>query len=607
MSSLLFFSSDMLCAAMAAAIAQKKTPKDMQVMAGCASNPLLTQDILRFIREKGLKLPPDILGIGEVESRVFDIVIYVDRPTVLPQLSGNPIVVQWNLEKPAGNYGCSDLFPALNELVSGLFEHGYISALLQARRNLFLILDNLREGIMAHDLNRRIFYFNRAAEEITGYRREEVLGRDCHEIFPNKFCGKSCGFCNGMTHIPISPYSYDITAQTRDGLQKRLGMSVVPLFASEDQGGDPQKTVLGVLATFVDNTREFELSSRLGELKQFAGIVGNSPAMIELYETIRDVANSDIPVLIQGESGTGKELVARAIHNESHRGHGLFVPINCAALPDSLLESELFGHVKGAFTGAIRDKKGRFELADGGTLFLDEIGDISPAMQAKLLRVLQDGVFERVGGEKSIRVNVRIISATNKDLRREVEAGRFREDLFYRICVMPIWIPPLRERVADIPILVEHLLQRIKETGSLPYNPSISNEAMDILLQYSWPGNVRELMNCLQYATVRARGKIIEPQHLPASIVSAVTKLLFQEGLNSNNIDASPFVLRPLGRPIASETSFLLRPRPSNNLTLQHIKDALKTANGNRTLAAKALGISRATLYRLLNRYAKQL
>lgn len=564
----------------------------------------MNQDVLRFLRQKGLRIPQDILSLAEVESRVFDIVIYVKMPLVPPRLSGNPIVVQWKIPPYSSEKECcAACFPVLSELVAGFFEQGYLAALLQARRNFFLILDNLREGIMAHDLNRRIFYFNKAAEEITGYQKEEVLGRDCHEVFPNKFCGKSCGFCNGMTAIPTAPYSYDISAQARDGTQKRLGMSVVPIFAFEKEGRSADKSVLGVLATFVDNTREFELSSRLGELKQFAGIVGNSPAMIDLYETIRDVANSDIPVLIQGESGTGKELVAHAIHNESYRSQRLFVPVNCAALPDSLLESELFGHVRGAFTGAIRDKKGRFELADGGTLFLDEIGDISPAMQAKLLRVLQDGVFERVGGEKSMRVNVRIISATNKDLRKEVEAGRFREDLFYRVCVMPIWLPPLRERAADIPLLVEHMLKRIQETGSLPYKPSVTNEAMDIFLQYSWPGNVRELMNCLQYAAVRARGKPMEPQHLPASIFSAAT------APSSIGIQARPVSSlsdQSSQRPTDEGDLSFLRPRTAI-FTLQTISDALKKAGGNRTLAAKALGVSRATFYRLLNRYARQL
>lgn len=599
MKSILFFSSDMLCAAMAAAMAHARATQDLKIVAGCVGNPVITQEILQFMRQKGLKIPSDILSLEDVESRVFDIVIHVGRATLSPKFSGNPILVQWNLKQEAGYTEgcCGALYSPLNELVTHLFEEGYLAALLQARRNLFLILDNLREGIMAHDLNRRIFYFNKAAEEITGYKKEEVLGRDCHEVFPNKFCGKSCRFCNGINKIPLSPYSYDISVQTKDGSQKRLGMSVVPIFAFEGEGKKTEE-VLGVLATFVDNTREFELSSRLGELKEFAGIVGNSPAMLELYEIIRDVANSDIPVLIQGESGTGKELVAAAIHNESHRSQHLFVPVNCAALPDSLLESELFGHVKGAFTGAIRDKKGRFELADGGTLFLDEIGDISPAMQAKLLRVLQDGVFERVGGEKSIRVNVRIISATNKDLREEVKAGRFREDLFYRICVMPIWLPPLRERAADIPLLVEHLLERIKKTSSLAYEPSVTHEVMDIFLQYHWPGNVRELMNCLQYAVVRARGRAMEPQHLPSAILSAL------ENPGLVPVQSRPFNTsgQPLERRLKGNESLFLRPRTSI-VTPQRIQEALQRFNGNRTLAAKALGVSRATFYRLLNKY----
>ena len=210
--------------------------------------------------------------------------------------------------------------------------------------------------------------------------------------------------------------------------------------------------------SFVDITEVTRLRRRLKTEQSFAGIVGRDTKMLELFDTIRQVADVNIPVLIQGESGTGKELVAAAIHNECPSADKLFVPVNCGALPEGVLESELFGHVKGAFTGAIHDRKGRFELANGGTIFLDEIGDIPAAMQVKLLRVLQEGIFQRVGGEENIKVDVRVISATNKNLAEEVAAGRFREDLFYRLCVVPVYLPSLRERRNDIPLLAEHFL-----------------------------------------------------------------------------------------------------------------------------------------------------
>jgi transcriptional regulator with GAF, ATPase, and Fis domain len=290
--------------------------------------------------------------------------------------------------------------------------------------------------------------------------------------------------------------------------------------------------------------------------------------MLAVYDLIRELADSDVPVLVQGESGTGKELVAAAIHNEGPRANRLFVPVNCGALPESLLESELFGHVKGAFTGAIRDKKGRFELADGGTIFLDEIGDISPAMQVKLLRVLQEGRFERVGGENTIRVNVRLISATNKNLAAEIAAGRFREDLFYRLSVVPLSLPPLRERPTDIPLIAEHILKNIlRNVGRSGVR--ISPEAMDVMMNHGWPGNVRELQNWLQFAMIKCRGDAILPEHLPP----------LRQSLPTSAADPAT------------------APR---HLSVETVKRALAQCRGNKVEAARTLGISRATLYRFL-------
>ncbi|UCD85899.1 MAG: sigma-54-dependent Fis family transcriptional regulator, partial [Deltaproteobacteria bacterium] len=328
---------------------------------------------------------------------------------------------------------------------------------------------------------------------------------------------------------------------------------------------DDKKQAIVILE---DITELNQLRKRLKVEHSFAGIIGRDDKILELFDTIKELAEATVTVLVLGESGTGKELVASAIHNEGPRKDKQFVPVNCGALPDGLLESELFGHVKGAFTGAIRDKKGRFELADGGTIFLDEVGDLSPAMQVKLLRVLQTGCFERVGGEKTIKVDVRIISATNKSLEKEIAAGRFREDLYYRLCVVPINMPPLRERISDVPLLAEYFIEReAKRSGQEKI--SLSSEALAMLMDYNWPGNVRELQNVLQFALVKCHGQVIEPQHLPLTIQKA-------------------------------DMTTLGRSQRKRKLTSKAVADALRQSKGNRLKAAKLLGVSRATLYRFL-------
>ena len=427
------------------------------------------------------------------------------------------------------------------------------------RRNLEHILNNLKEGILAHDMDRKILFFNDAAEEITGIKREAVLGRDCHEAFGAPFCGQRCSFCSDTATIQ-DKCEHTINLNTIDGRNRVLEMSVIMMKDENDQE-------VGALATFRDMTELIDLKMDSGKLFSFSNIIGRDSKMVDVFRQIRDVTQYDFPVHIYGETGTGKELVAHAIHNESRRGGAPFVPINCGALPEGLIESELFGHVKGAFSGAIRDKKGRFELADGGTVFLDEISELPKLMQVKLLRFLQEGSFEKVGGEKTTSVDVRVISATNKDIKKEVQRGNFREDLYYRLNVIPIAVPPLRDRKNDIPLLVEHFLGQLPEIEENK-KPAISDEALAMMMDYRWPGNVRELQNAVQFSIVRCRGGAILPDDLPMELKELIVE-----------------------KPHRG---------PSRKLDATMVKAALTKTGGNKAKAAKLLGVGRATLYRFL-------
>ncbi len=315
-----------------------------------------------------------------------------------------------------------------------------------------------------------------------------------------------------------------------------------------------------------------EIQSRVETTAEFSGIIGKDPKMQLIYKLIEDIAPTDATGLIQGESGTGKELVARAIHRLSTRKNKPFVVINCSAYPATLLESELFGHEKGAFTGAIRQKAGRFEQAHGGTVFLDEIGEIAPSAQIKLLRVLQTQKFERVGGEKTLTVDVRIIAATNKDLLREVKEGLFREDLYYRLNVIPIQLPPLLERRNDIPLLARYFLRRFAAEQSKKID-DFRPESLRLLLDYPWPGNVRELENTVEHATVLAKGSRVEASDLPAALHTAAKTA---QG-------STPPTL------VEHESKLLL--------------EVLEDCGWNKKQAAKRLGISRSTLYEKLKKY----
>jgi two-component system, NtrC family, response regulator AtoC len=315
-----------------------------------------------------------------------------------------------------------------------------------------------------------------------------------------------------------------------------------------------------------------------GEAARLAEIEGKSPRMLEVYKLVARVAPTSATVLVAGESGTGKELVARAIHTRSTRRAKAFVPVNCTALSESLLESELFGHVRGAFTGAVGAKRGLFELADGGTLFLDEIGDMGPKMQAQLLRTLQDGEVRPVGGTDAVTVDVRLVCATNRDLEAEVKAGRFREDLYFRINVVTVKLPPLRDRPHDIPILITHFLAKIARREGRPAT-SMSREALEVLGRYHWPGNVRELENAVERAVALAKGEVVLPSDLPIEVNVSVDD----------------------GRP--KQTTGIIDDRPPlDELERRYIALTLAEAGGNKKKAAERLGIDRRTLYRALER-----
>jgi transcriptional regulator with PAS, ATPase and Fis domain len=344
---------------------------------------------------------------------------------------------------------------------------------------------------------------------------------------------------------------------------------------------DGDGTVTGAVETMTDITdliaKETQIENfrrELGAEDRFHGMIGASASMRRVFDLVQNAAQSDAPVIIYGESGTGKELVARAIHEAGARSKKPFVKVNCAALNESLLESELFGHVKGAFTGAIREREGRFEAAHEGNIFLDEIGDLPLSTQVKLLRVLEEKVVERVGDNRPIRVDVRIISATNRNLAQLIDAGSFREDFFYRINVIPIRMPPLRERREDIPLLAESFFRRVQMKSGKPIQ-AIGRAALDALMDYHWPGNVRELRSCFEYAVVACPGPLIEPEHLPAQLQT----------------------VRPaLPEPYAIAASL-------EELKKQRLANALRESGGNQSDAARRLGISRTCVWNQMKRF----
>ncbi len=556
----------------AAKIARQFAASDIEIIAAGVDPREPDPAAVSTLAATGIELPNQMPPtIKDLDTASIDLVITLDKVASghCPVLPNAPAVIRWDIPTPQHNGDSSkDSLESIRNLlerkIRELFSGGYLHTIMNLKRNHEAVLDHFSEGIIVHDPDRTITWFNQAAEEMTGFSRHEVIGRDCHDIFPGGFCSGKCSFCNGTNQI-FDKIDYPVNITTKDGHIKRAEMTVIAMH-------DENQTFQGVLACFRDVTEVTQLRHKLKSAQSFHGIIGRDDEMLSIYENIKDLAASDCSVLIQGESGTGKELVAGAIHGESAREGRPFVTVNCGALPEGILESELFGHVRGAFTGAVRDKKGRFELADTGTIFLDEIGELSPNMQVKLLRVLQESTIERVGDEKSIKVNVRVLSATNRDLRQMIRKRQFREDLFYRICVVPIYLPPLRKRRNDIPLLTDQFVRRFSaDTGK--NIKDVSAETLNQLMDYAWPGNVRELQNAIQYAFVKCKNDIIQLNHLPPEIISAM------ENANANS-----------------------RKR-QGKLDYDQVIRTLQKYGGNKKKAAESLGVGRSTIHRFIKNH----
>ena len=438
--------------------------------------------------------------------------------------------------------------------------------LAEHRTRLEAIFSSMKDGIITVDPELKVIEANQSTENICGLAVREMTGK----IFPQCLnqCSKSCCEVLSQTlekRTTIKEYRIECGHQQRH--QQTVSVSSSPLL-------DPEGKFMGAVLLIRDITLVRELERELKGRHQFQNMIGRSKKMQDIYRLLEDLANLETTVLITGESGTGKELIARALHYSGQRAFKPFITVNCSALAESLLESELFGHVKGAFTGAIRDKQGRFQAANGGTILLDEIGDISPLIQLKLLRVLQDKVFERVGESIPQKVDVRVIACTNKDLKEKVRRGEFRQDLYYRLKVVEVSLPPLRERLEDLPLLVDHFCHSFNERFKKNIE-GISSEALSALMNYPWPGNVRELEHVMEHAFVLCHGRVITLEHLPLEI-------------------------RDYER---TEKITIPKIQGREPKQVQEILNALNKARWNKTKAARMLGISRRTVHRKIQFY----
>lgn len=432
------------------------------------------------------------------------------------------------------------------------------------------VVNTIQDGLMVVDRDGMIVSVNQALEAITGYARKDLVGRPCSAL--------NCDVCE----IARDTQGEHWCALFRTGSLKMRRCTLlrkdgrnIHVLKNASLLRDSNEDVIGAVETLTDVTELVQKDHQIDEFRRqlrsedgFCGIIGASAPMQKVFNLIANAAESDAPVIIFGESGTGKELVAGAIHETGTRKRKPFVKVNCAALSESLLESELFGHVKGAYTGAYRSREGRFESARGGDIFLDEIGDLSLSTQVKLLRVLEEKVIERLGDNRSIQVDVRIISATNKDLKPLVDEGAFRNDLFFRINVIPIRLPALRDRVEDIPLLADAFFKRAQLKSSKPIR-GISNEAMSFLMIYDWPGNVRELRSAFEYAFVACDEPLIQPYHLPPNIFRGQ-----EQGKKPRRLMVDV-----------------------TEIQKRELIDALRKSGGNQSEAARLLGVSRVTVW----------
>lgn len=424
-----------------------------------------------------------------------------------------------------------------------------------------IILDSIADGVFTVDENWLITSFNRAAEQITGVRREDAVGQRCKDVLKADVCEKGCilrktkqsgkSIVNRIVHIV-------------DAEGRRLPISISTALLKDEQG-----RIVGAVETFRDVSVEEKLRKAIAERYSFEDIISKNHRMHQLFDILPDVADSASTVLLEGESGTGKELFARAIHHLSPRKKQPFIAVNCGALPDTLLESELFGYKAGAFTDARKDKPGRFRLAERGTLFLDEIGDISPALQVRLLRVLQEKTYEPLGSVETVPSDVRIIAATNRHLLELVREGKFREDLYYRIHVIRMELPPLRDRIEDIPLLADHFIHHFNVLQKKEIS-GLSGESLACLVSYDYPGNVRELQNTIEHAFILCKSGLIEPHHLPEHLCmpSGIKSTASNETMNMKDLEAV------------------------------FITNMLRRQQWNRIKTAKALGIHKSTLFR---------
>jgi PAS domain S-box-containing protein len=427
------------------------------------------------------------------------------------------------------------------------------------------ILDSLSEGIFTVDKDFRINFINKAAEDMLGYQRDEVLGQFCKNVFRSQTCSTSCPIATVLEKgRPLSKQFSKLRHQNGQSLNIRLNAAVLKNSNGKAAGG---------VISFSDVSELEVLKHDLSGGNIYHGVVGHSKVMREIFSLIDEITDSDAAVMIQGPSGTGKEMIANAIQASSKRADAPFIKINCSVFSPQLLASELFGHVKGAFTGANRDRPGRFEIADKGTVFLDEVAEMPLQMQLQLLRVIQEGTFERVGESQTRKSDVRIIAATNIDLEIALREGRFREDLYYRLNVIPITIPALRERPDDIPHLVEHFIGKYRALYQRQIT-GIEDEALDLLLTYEWPGNIRELENAIQYAFART----LESDSLAACKFPPAVRRNYDCHENGNH-----------NGNIGSERARIL--------------ELLEAYHWNRSQVAKALGIGRTTLWRKLQKY----